>query len=133
MGRSPSKFDEIRPLAIQNQIRNIYAHTKFGGNPLMFTQVIIRKLKYGHVWWITSLKFDEICPLAIPNQISPILSLVKTHGCLLKLISENDLWMDRLMMDGQTDTHMDVQRETIIPCHYRVVGYKNECKLCRNL
>ena len=24
------------------------------------------------------------------------------------------------------DRHMDVQRETIIPRHYRVVGYKNE-------
>ena len=29
------------------------------------------------------------------------------------------------LMDG----HMDVQRETIIPHHYRVVGYKNISKL----
>ena len=29
------------------------------------------------------------------------------------------------MTDGRTDKHMDVQRETIIPCHYCVAGYKN--------
>ena len=28
------------------------------------------------------------------------------------------------MTDGQTQGHMDNQRETIIPCHYHVVGYK---------
>ena len=26
--------------------------------------------------------------------------------------------------DGQTDRHTDVQRELIIPRHYRVAGYK---------
>ena len=30
-------------------LHNINAHTKFGENPLMFTQVIIRKQKYGRV------------------------------------------------------------------------------------
>ena len=48
------------------------AHTKFGENPLMFTQVIIRKRK----------------------------------------------------MDGQMDGLTDDQRETIIPYHYCVAGYK---------
>ena len=39
-----SKFDEICPLAIPNQISTIInAHTKFGENPLMFTQAIIPK------------------------------------------------------------------------------------------
>ena len=28
------------------------------------------------------------------------------------------------MEDGRTDRHMDAQRETIIPCHYCVAGYK---------
>ena len=28
------------------------------------------------------------------------------------------------LMDRLTDGHMDVQRETIIPRHYRVAGYK---------
>ena len=43
------KFDVICPLAIPNQISTISitcnAHTKSGENPLMFTQVIIRKRK----------------------------------------------------------------------------------------
>ena len=42
------KIDKICPLAIQSQIStctkyNINAHTKFGENPLTFTQVIILK------------------------------------------------------------------------------------------
>ena len=28
-------------------------------------------------------------------------------------------------MNGRTDRHTNVQRETIIPRHYRVAGYKN--------
>ena len=30
--------------------------------------------------------------------------------------------------DGRTDRHTDVERETIIPCHYRVAGYKKVLK-----
>ena len=33
--------------------------------------------------------------------------------------------MDGCMTDGWTDRHTDIQRETIIPSHYRVAGYKN--------
>ena len=29
------------------------------------------------------------------------------------------------LMSVHTDRHIDVQHETIIPHHYRVVGYKN--------
>ena len=32
--------------------------------------------------------------------------------------------MDGRTTDGPTDRHTDVQRETIIPRHYRVAGYK---------
>ena len=32
---------------------------------------------------------------------------------------------DGRMDDGRTDRHTDVQRETIIPRHYFVAGYKN--------
>ena len=35
---------------------------------------------------------------------------------------------DERTMNGWTDGHTDVQCETIIPCHYCVVGYKNEKK-----
>ena len=30
------------------------------------------------------------------------------------------------MIDGRADRHADVQRETIIPCHYRVAGYEKD-------
>ena len=53
-------------------LHNSNAHTKFGVNPLMFTQVIIRKRN-------TDVR--------------------------------------------RTDGHTNVQRETIIPRHYRVEGY----------
>ena len=62
-------------------LHNINAHTKFGENPLMFTQVIIR-------------------------------------------IRNMDRWTDVRLADGPTERHMDVQRETIIPHHYHVAGYK---------
>ena len=83
---------------------------------------------------ITPSKFDEICPLAILNQISTISmhtpSLVKLHWCLLQLSSGNEIWTDGRtygwrITDGRMDRHTVVQRETIIPRHYRVEEYKN--------
>ena len=44
-----SKIEEICPLAIPNQISNINAQTKFGENPLIFTQIIAQKRKYRRV------------------------------------------------------------------------------------
>ena len=80
---TPSKIDEICPISNPKpDLHNINAYTKFGENPLMFTQVIIRKRK--------------------------------TDGRTY----------DR-RTDGQTDGLTDNQRETIIPRHYCVVGYKN--------
>ena len=41
-----------RNLPISNtkpDLHNINAHTKFGENPLLFTQVIVQKQKYGSV------------------------------------------------------------------------------------
>ena len=46
---------------------------------------------------------------------------MKTHWCLLKLSPGNKIRTDG---DWRTDTHTDVQRETIIPRHYRVAGLK---------
>ena len=34
--------------------------------------------------------------------------------------------MDARQLGGQTDRHMDSQRDTIVPRHYHVVGYKND-------
>ena len=71
--------------------------------------------------------FDEICPFTIPNQISIISmhipSLVKIHWCLLMLLSRNKK-TDGWTYNWRMDRHMDAQRETIIPRHYCVAGYK---------
>ena len=54
-------------------VYNINAHTKFGENPLIFTQVIVRKgKKNGRGGQITRSKINKIFPLAIPNQNSTI-------------------------------------------------------------
>ena len=76
VSRADNSIKIWRNLPISNpkpHLHNINAHTKFGENPLMFTQVIIRKQK--------------------------------TDGRM-------------------TDGHTDDQRETIIPRHYCVAGYK---------
>ena len=79
-----------RNLSISNpkpDLHNINAHTKFGENPLMFTQVIIWKRKMD--WW-TTVRTDERTDVR------------------------------------RTDGYTDYQRETIIPRHYCVTGYKNQ-------
>ena len=85
VSRADNSVKIWRNLPISNpkpNLHNINAHAKFGENPLMFTQVIIRKRK-------TDRR--------------------TTDG----------------RRDGETDGHMDDQRETIIPRHYCVAGYKN--------
>ena len=114
-----------RYLPISNpkpDLNNINAHTKFGENPLKFTQVIIWKRKLGLVEQVTPSKFEKICQSSIPNQISTISmhipSLVKIHWCLLKLSSWNEIRTDGHTTDGWMDGHTDVQSETIIPRHW---------------
>ena len=89
---------------------------KFGDNPLVFTQVNVWKQKYRRV---VGRKQDEICPLAIPKQISTIVmhtpGYMKIHLYLLKLSSGNE----------NTDGHMEVKHETIIPGHYHTAVYVN--------
>ena len=85
VSRADNSVKNWRNVHISNpkpDLHNISAHTKFGENPLMFTQVIILKRKTDG----------------------------RTDGC---------------MTDGLTDD----QRETIIPHHYCVAGYKNTFSL----
>ena len=96
VSRADNSFKIWRNLPISNpkpDLLNVTAYSKFGENLLLFTQVIVRKRKYGRLGQITPSKIDEICPLAIPNQISIISkhipSLVNIHWCLLKLSSGN--------------------------------------------
>ena len=52
MSRADNSVRIWQNLPISNpkpDLNNINVHTKFGENLLMFTQVIIRKQKYGHV------------------------------------------------------------------------------------
>ena len=88
-------------------LHNINAHTKFGENPLMFSQVIIRKLKYGH---ISGRKKWRNLPISNPKPdlynitISMhIPSLLKIHWRLLKLSSGNEKQTDRRTDRWRTD------------------------------
>ena len=81
VSRADNSVKNWRNLPISNpkpDLHNINAHTTFGENPLIFTQIIIRKRK----------------------------------------------------TDGWTDGLTDDQRETIIPRHYCVAGYKNDDDFC---
>ena len=104
-----SKFDEIYPLAIPNQISTISMHIP----SLVKIHWSLLKISSGNenracLGQITMSKFDEICPLAIPNQISTISmhipSLVKIYWCLLKLSSGNEIWTDGRTHDWLMDT-----------------------------
>ena len=94
--RADNSVKNWRNLLISNpepDLRNIIAQTKFGQNPLIFTQNIIRKRKYWRRGQITKWKFNKICPLAIPNQIYIIsmhISFMKIHWHLLKLSPGNE-------------------------------------------
>ena len=52
MSRADNSVKIWRNLPISNpkpDLLNVNAYSKFGENPLLFTQVIVRKQKYGHV------------------------------------------------------------------------------------
>ena len=124
---TPSKIDEICPLAIPNLIFTISMHILSLAKIHWYSlKLSLRSEKTG--MQITPSKIDKVCPLAIPNQISTISmhngSLAKIHWYLhvLKLSSGNKTW---------TDEHTDDQHETLIPRHYHVAGYKR--KIFQNL
>ena len=52
VSRADNSVKIWRNLAISNpkpDLLNVNAYSNFGENPLLFTQVIVRKRKYGHV------------------------------------------------------------------------------------
>ena len=82
----------------------------------------------GMSWADNSVKIWRNLPISNPK---PDLYNINAHTkfgenpwCLLKLSSRNEKWTIERTTDGRTDGHMDVQRETIIPHHYCVAGYK---------
>ena len=98
---------------------NISAHTKFGENPLMFTQVIIRKQKYGHVWGrklcqnLTKIAHYQSQTRSSQYQCTYQVWW-KSHWCLFKLSSGNEIWMDGHMYDGRTyDGQVDTRTSNV--------------------
>ena len=52
VSRADNSIKILGNLPISNpkpDLLNVNAYSKFGENPLLFTQVIVRKRKYGHV------------------------------------------------------------------------------------
>ena len=118
---------------------NINAHTKFGENPLLFTQVIVRNENMGVSPSDNSVKNWRILPISNPK---PDLYNINAHT----KFGENPLMFTQVIIrkrktdgrsdgrttdgrpDRQTDGLTDDQRETIIPRHYCVAGYKKKKK-----
>ena len=92
--------------------------------PLLFTQVIVWKQKYWHVLADNSVKIWQNLPISNPK---PDLHSINSHT----KFGENPLMFTQVIiqkwkMDGRTYVRRtDIQRETIIPHHYCVAGYKN--------
>ena len=82
------------------KLHNINAHTKFGENPLILTQVIdLKKRKLRSCGrQITLSKIDKICPLTIPNHSLLIYmctqNLNKIHHQQFKLEIRNQALTD---------------------------------------
>ena len=76
MWRADNSVKNWLNLPINNpklDLNDISVDTKIGENPLILTQVILRKQKYEkYGGQITLSKIDEICPLTIPNH-SPLI------------------------------------------------------------
>ena len=74
-----------------------------------------------------TVKIDDIFPLAVPNLISTISKHIQNVKKSIDIYSspETKLRTDvRQTTDGHSDGHTGNQRDTIIPQHYRVAGYK---------
>ena len=131
VSRADNSVKIWRNLPISNpkpDLHNINAHTKFGEKPLKFTQVIIRKRKLGVSRADNFVKSWRNLPI---SYLKPDLYNINVHT----KFGENPLMFTQVIIrkrntdgcttDGRPDRHTDVQRETIIPRHYRVAGYKN--------
>ena len=79
------------------------------------------------VMQVDNCKIDEICPLA--SNPKPDLHNINAHTKfgenLLTFTQGNENTEGRTLTDGRTNGHSDDQRETIIPRHYTMAGYKN--------
>ena len=124
--RQITKFDEISQLEIPNQISKVSMHIP----SLVKIHWCLLKLSSGNENMgmpraDNSVKIWRNLPISNPkpdlHNINAHTKFVKIHWSLLKLSSGNEKQTD----DWQSDRHTSVEREAIIPRHYRVAGYKN--------
>ena len=113
---------------------NIDAHTKFGENSLLFTQIIIQKQKIiCDMGRFLCQKFTKFTHQLSEPDFHNINALTKFWWKSIDIHSiyhpETKIWAAVQQMDRQTDGQTDNQRETIIPCHYRVAGNKMARKI----
>ena len=94
---TPSKFDEICPLAIPYQISTISIYITYQvwlKSIDIYTSYHPERKISAVSWGDNSVKFHEVCPLASPYKLSTISihipSLVKIHWYSLKLSSWNE-------------------------------------------
>ena len=121
---TPSKFDEICPLAIPNQISTMSMHIP----SLVKIHWCLVKLSSGNENMGMSRAENSIknwrhLPISNPK---PDLNNINAYT----KFGENTLMFTQDIIrkrktDGQTDGLTDDQRVTIIPRHYCVAGYKN--------
>ena len=121
-------------LSISNpkpDLYNINAHTKFGENPLTFTQFFIRKRKLGVSQADNSLKIWRNLPISNPKTDLHNINAHTKFGENPLMFTQVIIWTQNT--DGQTyggwaDRHTDIQHETILPSHYRVARNKTPDK-----
>ena len=84
LSRADNSVNNWRNMPINNpkpDLHNINAHTKFGENPLTFTQVIVRKRKYGRMM---DGHTDSQCDTIIPRHYH-VAGYKKGRKCIIRL------------------------------------------------
>ena len=124
-----SKIDEICTSAIPKQISTIPMHTpSFVKIHWYLLKLSSRNENTDLSWADNSFKIGEIFQLIIQNQISIISvhtsSLVKNPLTFTKVITRKWKNMYRPSTDGWSDRYAESLHDTIMPCYYRVAGYK---------
>ena len=116
-GRWLSKIDDICPLAIKHQISLISMHVPSSINiPWYLLKLSFRNKNMGVSWADNSVKIWWNLPVSTYQVWWKSINVYSSYHPEMKYDWWTyDWWMDR---------HKDVQRETIIPRHYHVVGYK---------
>ena len=132
MSRADNSVKNRRNLPNSNpkpDLLNINACTKFGLNPLTLTQLSSGNENLSESRADNSIKIGWNLPTSNPKPDLHNINARTKFGENPLIFSQVIIWKrntDGGTIDGWMDRHTDIQRETIIPCHYHVAGYKNE-------